>query len=69
MGKHKGIAYEKHPISLERKAELRAQGLKIVDARFKPAGESTPGELDVSARGRRSSKATQAEGADTAGDA
>lgn len=31
------IAYEKHPITRERKAELRAQGFIIVDARFKPA--------------------------------
>ena len=31
------IAYEKHPVSAERKAELRAGGFKILDARFKPA--------------------------------
>ena len=31
------IAYEKHPVSPERKAELRAQGFKIIDAQFKPA--------------------------------
>ena len=30
------IAYEPHPVSAERKAELRAQGFKIIDARFKP---------------------------------
>jgi hypothetical protein len=30
------IAYEPHPVSPERKAELRAQGFKILDARFKP---------------------------------
>lgn len=30
------IAYEKHPVSPERKAELRAQGFKIIDAQFKP---------------------------------
>ena len=30
------IAYEPHPISPERKAELRAQGKKIVDIRFMP---------------------------------
>lgn len=33
------IAYEKHPVSAERKAELRAGGFKILDARFKPAAE------------------------------
>lgn len=31
------IAYEPHPVSPERKAELRAQGFKIIDARFAPA--------------------------------
>jgi hypothetical protein len=30
------IAYEPHPVSPERKKELRDQGLKIVDARFAP---------------------------------
>ncbi len=30
------IKYEPHPVSSERKAELRAQGFKIVDARFDP---------------------------------
>lgn len=35
------IAYEKHPVSPERKAELIAQGFKIVDARFKPADAAT----------------------------
>lgn len=30
------IAYEKHPVSPERKAELRAQGFKIIDAQFEP---------------------------------
>lgn len=31
------IAYEAHPVSAARKAELRQQGYKIIDARFKPA--------------------------------
>jgi hypothetical protein len=30
------IAYEVHPVSPERKAELRSQGFKILDAAFKP---------------------------------
>lgn len=30
------IIYEPHPVSPERKAELRKQGLKIIDARFAP---------------------------------
>ncbi|MAR55996.1 MAG: hypothetical protein CMM93_02330 [Rickettsiales bacterium] len=32
----KEIAYEEHPVSPERKAELREQGYKIIDARFDP---------------------------------
>ena len=33
------IVYEPHPVSPERKKELRDQGLKIVDARFAPEPE------------------------------
>lgn len=33
------IAYEPHPVTPERKAELRAEGYKIIDARFAPEGE------------------------------
>jgi hypothetical protein len=32
------IIYEPHPVSPARKAELRAQGCKIIDERFKPIG-------------------------------
>ena len=34
------IAYEVHPVSPERKKELRAQGFKILDARFDPSPKS-----------------------------
>jgi hypothetical protein len=37
------IAYEPHPVSLERKRELNQQGYKIVDVRFAPA-EAKPYE-------------------------
>lgn len=30
------ITYEPHPVAPERKAELRAQGFRIIDARFAP---------------------------------
>ena len=33
------IHYEPHPVTPERKAELRAKGLTIIDAKFAPAGE------------------------------
>ena len=35
--KNEKIAWEPHPVTPERKAELRAEGFTIVDARFKPA--------------------------------
>lgn len=41
------IAYEPHPCSQERKAELRAQGFTIVDVAFKPA--KAPQEASISA--------------------
>ena len=30
------VIYEPHPVTPERKAELRAQGFKIIDAQFAP---------------------------------
>lgn len=36
------IAYEKHPVAPERKRQLRAQGFKIVDARFAPPKGAEP---------------------------
>ena len=35
----KPIAYEPHPVTPERKAELVAAGFKIIDAQHKPADE------------------------------
>ena len=35
------IHYEKHPVSKERKAELRAKGLKIIDEKFKPKDDNS----------------------------
>ena len=34
------IHYEPHPVTPERKAELRAQGLTIIDARFAPVDDA-----------------------------
>lgn len=34
------IAYERHPVSLERKRELNAQGFKVLDERFAPKPEA-----------------------------
>lgn len=42
--KDKPIAYEPHPVSRERKAELIAQGFRIIDVAFKPADEQPASE-------------------------
>ncbi|MCG6540177.1 hypothetical protein MCB86_08820 [Pseudomonas sp. KSR10] len=47
------IAYEPHPVTPERKAELRKQGFKIIDARFKP--QDADGEPEAGGTGRKPS--------------
>lgn len=42
MSKERKVVYEPHPVSPERKAELIAQGCKIIDARFAPADYQHP---------------------------
>ena len=49
------IAYEPHPVTPERKAELVAQGFKIIDARFKPAN-AEPVAVEPQTPQRRSRK-------------
>ncbi|MCB2255785.1 hypothetical protein KTQ74_28065 [Pseudomonas chlororaphis] len=39
------VVYEKHPVTSERKAELRQKGYKIIDARFAPDGYEHPDPL------------------------
>lgn len=41
MSKEQKVIYEPHPVSPDRKAELRGQGYKIIDAVFKPEEEQT----------------------------
>lgn len=36
------VAYEPHPVTPQRKKELRAQGFKIIDAVFAPVGRIEP---------------------------
>ena len=36
------IIYEPHPVTSERKAELRKQGYKIRDSAYAPKGEAKP---------------------------
>jgi hypothetical protein len=41
------IWYELHPVAPARKAELRAKGYKIIDARFAPADWISPDALQA----------------------
>lgn len=45
----KKIAWERHPVSPERKAELVAQGYKILDIRFRPASAVEPAPVVAAA--------------------
>lgn len=55
------IIYEPHPVTPERKAELRSQGYKILDAVFKPAEEQPE---DAPKRGRKPKAEQPAEDAE-----
>lgn len=46
------VIYEPHPVAPERKAELRAQGYKIIDARFKPADYCAAEAADTDDNGK-----------------
>ena len=47
MLKTKEVIYEPHPVTPERKAELKAQGYRIVDVRFAPPGYAETIEKSV----------------------
>jgi len=49
------IKYEPHPVSAERKAELVADGYKIIDARFAPEEAREPKPAQTK-RGNRKAK-------------
>lgn len=44
MSEQVKIAYEKHPVTAERKAKLIRDGFKIIDIRFKPDNETKGGK-------------------------
>jgi hypothetical protein len=56
------IIYEPHPVTPERKAELRAQGYKILDAVFSPDGVQSAAKEDKPKRGRPAKVVTDAAG-------
>lgn len=45
------VIYEKHPVTPERKQQLRSQGYTIIDARFAPKGHPTHQNVDNQAAG------------------
>ena len=47
------VYYEKHPVTQERKAELRAKGYKIVDAQFAPSDWVDPEAPKATRRSRK----------------
>lgn len=46
------VVYEKHPVTAERKAELRQKGYKIIDAQFAPAGYKHPEPIKAGKAGK-----------------
>ena len=51
--KERPIIYEPHPVSPERKAELKAAGYRIIDARFAPPDLQAEPERAQTKRSRR----------------
>lgn len=45
------IVYEQHPVTAERKAELRQKGYKIIDAKFAPDDYKHPEPMKKSGSG------------------
>jgi hypothetical protein len=48
------VVYEKHPVTAERKAELRQKGYKIIDAQFAPDDYEHPEPIQKSGGDRPS---------------
>jgi hypothetical protein len=53
------VVYEKHPVTAERKSELRQKGYKIIDARFAPEGYEHPEPLKEAKGSRAGKSATE----------
>ena len=51
------VVYEKHPVTAERKAELRQKGYKIIDAKFAPDDYKHPEPIKAAKSGGASQKA------------
>lgn len=48
------VVYEKHPVTAERKAELRQKGYKIIDAKFAPDDYEHPEPIKSEKAGKSS---------------
>ena len=55
------IAYETHPVSPERKRDLRDQGYKIIDAQFAPEGYKPVGSKQAGKKVEAAPRADSAE--------
>lgn len=53
------VVYEKHPVTAERKAELRQKGYKIIDAKFAPADYKHPEPIKAAKSGGAGQKTEQ----------
>jgi hypothetical protein len=53
------VVYEKHPVTAERKAELRQKGYKIIDAKFAPNDYKHPEPIKTAKSGGAGQKAEQ----------
>ena len=53
------VIYEKHPVTAERKAELRQKGYTIIDAKFAPDDYKHPEPIKAAKSGGAGQKAEQ----------
>lgn len=56
MSEPREIIYEPHPVTPERKAELRAAGYQIIDAIYAPAGYVHPDAVAPEPKGNKPAK-------------
>lgn len=60
------VVYEQHPVSAERKAELRQKGYKIIDAKFAPEGYEHPEPIKAAKGGKGANSAAGKKAAEEA---
>lgn len=60
------VVYEQHPVSAERKAELRQKGYKIIDAKFAPADYEHPEPIKAAKGGKGANSAAAKKAAEEA---